>query len=139
MPLVIDASLAAAWCYPDERCDATDDVLDDARNTVVVVPPHFHVEVANALWVGLRSARLDPELMDAFVEALAELDIQVDTGPGTARIGDVARGALKHKITAYDDAYLELAHTLRCPLGTRDKELARAARRAGVAIVGMDA
>jgi predicted nucleic acid-binding protein len=139
MPLVVDASIVLAWCYPDERSDATDAVLADARAATVVVPPHFPAEVANALWVGLRGERLEAELMDAFVEALAALDIQVDAGPDIARLGDVAKGALKHKLTAYDSAYLELAHTLHCPLGTRDKELARAARRLGVPVVGMDA
>ncbi|MDB5071859.1 MAG: hypothetical protein JWM87_2970 [Candidatus Eremiobacteraeota bacterium] len=139
MPLVVDASMALAWCYPDERSEATDAVLDDARAATVVVPPHFPAEVANALWAGLRSERLEEELMDAFVEALAALDIQVDAGPDIARLGDVAKGALKNKLTAYDNAYLELAHMLRCPLGTLDKELARAARHVGIPVVGLDA
>jgi predicted nucleic acid-binding protein len=39
-----------------------------------------------------------------------------------------------HDLTPYDAMYLELALQWRCPLATRDAELASAARRAGVTV-----
>ena len=138
MPLVVDASLVLSWCYPDERSDATEAALERARRTAVSVPPHFHLELANGLWAGLRSKRLDEELLDAFVDALAELDIRAAAVPEMTQLGALAKRAAERGLTAYDEAYLELAHQTRCALGTLDAELARAARALGVPVIGIE-
>ncbi len=44
--------------------------------------------------------------------------------------------AVRHAISSYDAAYLELALRKRAPLATLDAGLARAARDAGVALIG---
>ena len=43
--------------------------------------------------------------------------------------------AVKHALTLYDAAYLELALRLRLPLATFDKALCRAAEAEGVRLV----
>jgi predicted nucleic acid-binding protein len=44
--------------------------------------------------------------------------------------------AVHHAITSYDAAYLELALRKKAPLATLDAGLARAARAAGVELIG---
>ena len=57
-----------------------------------------------------------------------------DCGPGDdAEIVDLA---IKHDLTAYDAAYLDLALRERLPLATLDKKLAVAARGEGVVVLG---
>ena len=41
MAIVVDASIAAAWCFPDERADAAERVLDDLPRLGGVVPAVF--------------------------------------------------------------------------------------------------
>jgi predicted nucleic acid-binding protein len=43
--------------------------------------------------------------------------------------------ARKYRLSSYDAAYLELAIRLGAELATNDAELARAARKAGVAVI----
>ena len=44
--------------------------------------------------------------------------------------------ARRHRLTVYDAAYLELAVRERLDLATLDENLAEAARREGVAVIG---
>jgi len=57
-----------------------------------------------------------------------------DRGPGDdAAIVDLA---MKHDLTAYDAAYLDLALRERLPLATLDRKLAAAARAENVPVLG---
>ena len=52
--IVIDASVALAWCFPDEASDYADSVLLAIENQTVIVPAIWPVEITNALLVGER-------------------------------------------------------------------------------------
>lgn len=58
--IVVDASIAIAWCVESESTDATVALLDRLRADEGVVPPVWPLEVANALLVGRRRGRLSP-------------------------------------------------------------------------------
>lgn len=49
MTLVIDASIALAWCFEDEASPATDAIADEVRTSGALVPSLFHLEVGNIL------------------------------------------------------------------------------------------
>ncbi len=55
--LVIDSSIAIAWCYPDEKDAYSQSVLDALVSEPAFVPELWHLEVANILVVGERRKR----------------------------------------------------------------------------------
>ena len=98
------------------------------RGAMLLVPPHFRPEVANAL---LRSARLSRDDVLVRIPKLAALDLEVaDRGwSGLERSIDLAD---RHGLTVYDAVYLELAIDVDGELATLDRELAAAATAEGV-------
>jgi hypothetical protein len=55
--LIIDSSVALAWCFPDEQDGYSQAVLDALASERAFVPELWHLEVANALLVGERRKR----------------------------------------------------------------------------------
>jgi predicted nucleic acid-binding protein len=71
LSLVIDASVALAWIFGDERHDAAWQVLERLREGPAWVPAHFHLEVGNGLLTVLRRSRLTTDQARTAVVALA--------------------------------------------------------------------
>ena len=69
--------------------------------------------------------------MTTWLNELSTFDIQIGYAPPTVIWGDVLRLARKHKLTAYDAAYLELALRRNLPLATLDKQLLTALHASG--------
>jgi predicted nucleic acid-binding protein len=46
---VVDASIAPAWCFPDESSDYTENVLIALGGKTILVPAIWSLEVANAV------------------------------------------------------------------------------------------
>ncbi|WP_311196909.1 type II toxin-antitoxin system VapC family toxin [Rugamonas apoptosis] len=137
MILVLDASMALAWMF--ERADAVQrDCADRAvlalTSVAGLVPPLWHVEVANALLVGERRRVITPAQSQQFLSRLDQLPITVDSAlPGSRR--DAVMGiARQYGLSAYDACYLDLAVRTMATLATFDNKLADAARNAGVAL-----
>jgi predicted nucleic acid-binding protein len=129
---VVDASAAAAWLMPDEAAPpGLVQALEAAGQ--LAAPWHFWIELRNILLVGERRGRLPRGTADAFLEAVDDLGIALDTAAASGRVLELAR---RHALTAYDALYLELALRRRLPLATLDTALAAAARAEGVAGVG---
>src|SRR5262249_32482851 len=55
--LVLDSSVAAAWCFPDEQDAYSQSVLDALADQTAIVPYLWHLEVANILIMGERRKR----------------------------------------------------------------------------------
>jgi predicted nucleic acid-binding protein len=134
MRFVLDASIAASWCFDDENervADIAFDLLE--AGSVAIAPLQFWFEVRNVVLVGLQRNRLTP---DGMVSALARIDsatVAFDPLPDSARIVILAR---RHRLTFYDAAYLELAQREDIALATLDQALARAATAEGVPLIG---
>ncbi|MEO8715946.1 MAG: type II toxin-antitoxin system VapC family toxin [Acetobacteraceae bacterium] len=99
------------------------------------VPAHWHLEVGNTVLVHTRRARLLPADADRTIDALRSLPVTVDAETGSQALNATFLMAVKHALTLYDAAYLELALRLHLPLATFDKTLRRAADSAGVPLV----
>lgn len=132
MSLVLDASAAAGLLMPDEAAPAGLVHTVGAAGSLCA-PWLFWVELRNILIVGERRGRLAEGTAEAFLEAVDALGIAFDTGPSGARVLDLAR---RHRLSAYDALYLELALRRQLPLATLDAALAGAARAEEVRVLG---
>ncbi len=132
--IVIDASVALAWCFPDEASDYADGVLVALDGRTAMVPAVWPVEVANALLVGERRKRIRQPEVRRFVELLKGLSILEDGQPFADTVSNILPLAREHDLSAYDAAYLDVAVRHGAPLATLDKALQKAGRAAGVKI-----
>ena len=69
---------------------------------------------------------------EVFIGMLQRLDISVDPATPAHALAATLQLARRHKLSAYDAAYLELALRTGLPLATLDEKLLKAARKAGV-------
>ena len=128
MAFVLDASVALAWCFPDESSGYAASILDRFREEAAMGPAIWPQEVANALVVGMQRRCITGEQIDIAVGLLKELPIEIDQ-PVLARTLDAAiRLAVEYNLSVYDASYLELAQRLKRPLATADGRLSQAAR-----------
>ncbi len=98
-----------------------------------VVPALFRWEIQNVLLMAERSERLSNDQVAAALQALDELDCEVDRFIAGSPMATGLDLAARFSLSAYDAAYLELAVRRKLPLMTRDANLARAAAALGLA------
>jgi predicted nucleic acid-binding protein len=91
------------------------------------VPSLWHLEVANVLEMSVRRKRHDARFRDATLADLAQLPIQVDAETHRRAWDTTLQLAVRHRLTLYDAAYLELALRSDLPLATLDEDLRKAA------------
>ena len=98
-----------------------------ALQTLSAQPVHApHLVDAEVLSVLRRlnlAGRLDQQLAEAMIEALAQLGIRRHGGTGLL----LRIWGLRGNLTAFDASYVALAESLACPLLSADRRLARAA------------
>ncbi len=63
---------------------------------------------------------------------LQGVDIGSDSATFSRALSDTLQVARRHRLSAYDASYLELAMREGLPLATLDEDLQKAARKAGV-------
>ncbi len=131
MTLVLDASVAASWCLPDESSAQAERALDRLRDEGAITPAHWWFEVRNVLLVAERRRRIEPRQTRRFLVLLSDLDIAVDRSPDDQAIFELARA---HGLSFYDAAYLELA-VRQGEIATLDNALARASDKEQVRVL----
>lgn len=132
---VLDASVAAAWCFEDETSSFTEGVLDDVVRHGALVPALWTFEMANVLAMAERRGRIDEARVSKFLSALLALPLHVDRTEPSSLMPALVRVARAQQLSAYDAAYLELAMRTGSPLATQDASLRSAAERVGVPLV----
>lgn len=132
MTLVLDASVAIAWCFADEATDTLVALRNRVAGEGAVVPALWPLEVANALLIAIRRGRLPPAARDALLQKLDRMEIQQDAEKGRQAWSGTIRLADLHRLTACGASYLELALRRRLPLATLDAALTRAAQAEGL-------
>jgi predicted nucleic acid-binding protein len=131
-PVVVDASLAAAWVLEERWSSAAD--RHAARWTeegrTLIAPFLIVQEITNALYKRVRRGEL--RLNDALeaLDIIGAFGIELREGPGLAPLA-LALAQELDRPAAYDCYYLALADTNECDLWTADRPFYLAARRSG--------
>ncbi|MGH9759759.1 MAG: type II toxin-antitoxin system VapC family toxin [Blastocatellia bacterium] len=134
---VLDASVALAWfvdkTMPSLAVRARQLLLTGA---VAVVPPLWHLEMANGLSVAERRRILSAQ--DA-ADSLTHLEQLLSRGIESNMDFVPARQAFAtaqaYHLSAYDSVYLNLARQQKIPLATLDRQLSAAALQAHVELL----
>jgi len=135
-PVVLDASITMAWCFPDEATPFTEELLNwCSAGTHIYVASIWPLEVTNVLLNAQRRGRVTQQQIEEFVRLLLVLPIRVETVFLEQAFHDTRQLAQAHKLTSYDAAYLELAMRRHLPLATLDLDLQNAAVATGIRLI----
>ncbi|MBX9596926.1 MAG: type II toxin-antitoxin system VapC family toxin [Roseomonas sp.] len=138
MSLVVDASIAIAWCVEAEQTPAIMALLDRVGEEGAEAPALWPLEAANTLVMLSRRKRLSAEQRDDQIAFLRDLPVALDDATATQAWGATAILAERHRLSVHDAAYLELALRRDLPLATLDEGLRKAAVQAGVSVVPLE-
>jgi predicted nucleic acid-binding protein len=133
---ILDCSVAMAWCFLDEATPTTVELFHRTMNESALVPSLWYLEVTNTLTLSERKARLNSTQVGEFISLIHSFDIEVefqDTEQVFSRLVPLCR---THGLTSYDALYLDLAMRRQLPLATLDEQLRKAAKKAGVKVLG---
>ncbi|MEX2546555.1 MAG: type II toxin-antitoxin system VapC family toxin [Chloroflexota bacterium] len=133
--IVIDASVALAWCLKDEASDFADGVLERVIADGASAPSHWPIEMANGIRSAERQGRIDIDEVADVSQMLDQLGIEVVPVELTTALWSVLDVARTHELSAYDAAYLSLARFRGVALATLDDRLRKACKSAGVQLV----
>lgn len=135
MSLVIDASMAVAWLFSDERSQVPQTVLRRVAAEGALVPSLWRLEIANVLRNAVRRKRCDSGYATRCLQRLGRLPIIVDPETDTQAWDSTRQLSTEHDLSVYDAAYLELAIRRRRPLATCDAALMEAGRKTGLDVL----
>lgn len=134
---VLDASATIAALVPDENAPELALLLETAILEGAEAPALWPFECENVLVQKAKRGQISEAARRAISQTLQLLNITLDAEnimPNCAAAADLA---LKHALSVYDAAYLELALRRRLPLATLDKKLASAAKAENIKILGL--
>jgi predicted nucleic acid-binding protein len=132
---VLDPSAALAWCFRDEATERSEQLLSRAdAGELLSVTAHWPLEILNALTRAARRGRAEEQDSTAFLASLLSYRIEVVTFTLEDQWAEALPLIMKHRLSAYDAAYLALARRLDVSLATFDAQLTLAARAEGVSL-----
>lgn len=76
---IIDASVASAWCFPDEQTDYTKAVFQAISSSAIDAraPQLWAYEIRNSVLMGLRRKRISRADAEEFLLSLNDLNIGI--------------------------------------------------------------
>lgn len=132
MPFILDNSVAAAWLFDQQATPYGDAVALALQRDRAHAPALWELELTNVLRTACIRGRLQAQRAQAMLEQVLALPITIDRE--AVRPSEVLALALRHGLSSYDAAYLELALRLQLPIATQDDALAAAAVACGVGL-----
>lgn len=133
--LVLDCSVALAWCFRDEQSPAVIKIAHDIASHGAVVPSLWRLEIANGLQTAVRRGRIERAMRDQLLDLFAAYPLTVDSMINDFAWSSTLALSDKYSLSVYDAAYLELALRRGLPLASLDRALCQAAQAAGVPLV----
>jgi predicted nucleic acid-binding protein len=135
---VLDASVALSWLLEDagagqSYADAVFDVLK-FPGAQALVPVTWGLEIANVIAKTEAQGILLANRTQGFLATVDAAPIVCDTQTYAAVFSDTLQLSRRFQLSSYDASYLELALRSALPLSTLDKDLRKAATRAGVKV-----
>ena len=132
--LVLDCSALLAWLFPDEGDPYGMALIEVMRESTAYVPSIWWLEVANAVLVAERKARLTQSDSVELMRIVDSLSIVQDTEQPEDWVHRVMMLGRVYGLSAYDACYLELAIRRGLPVATLDRALMNAAAAAGATV-----
>lgn len=134
MPFVLDNSVVTGWYIESQANAYTESVATRLETDRALVPALWQLEFANVLKTACTRGTMTVETARLITDTMGALPIEVDTGlaPGARQLFELA---MRHQLSSYDAAYLELALRHGIPMATQDARLREAAVAAGVPLV----
>ena len=130
MAVVVDASVAAAWCFRDEEGSTEADAAIARLSTETgIVPGLFWYEMRHVLVVAERRGRIESTEVENHLYRLRTLPLITDNNQSDTDTVVLAR---RHGLSGYDAAYLETAKRRGATLTTLDRALATASTQEGL-------
>ena len=133
MTMVLDASTAASWNYPDEIDDRAAGLRQRVESQGAVVPSLWPQELANSMRNGIRRGRTTRDIAYTFLGLVQSMPIEIDANVLKADAYFWLSETLK--VTPYDAAYLYLAIERELPIATKDQEMIAAAEWLGIEVL----
>ena len=78
MAFVLDVSVVAGWIFEDQSSEYTDAIAESLRRDEALVPPIWHLELANLLRTARRRGRIEVAEAQAALAAIRSLPIRLD-------------------------------------------------------------
>lgn len=133
---ILDSSVALAWCFEDEKMEATTALYDAVdSNSTLFVPSLWLLEITNTFALSVKRGRVSDDDVAGYLDALADLPISFDPLDAKRTFSTILPLAQRHDLTTYDATYLDLAIRKAIPLATLDKALQRAAAAEGIEVL----
>lgn len=135
MTFVLDNSVTMRWFFGDgkpQELTYSENILDAFTESTACVPVTWSLEVCNVIARAEARKLVTQARSDVFLGLLKGLNIEVDYATSPQALSDTLYLARHYGLSAYDSSYLELALRNGLPLATLDKNLKRAATKAGV-------
>ena len=129
---VLDNSVVTGWYLEDQATDYSEAIATRLETERAVVPALWQLEFANVLKTACTRGKLEIETARQIIDAIGALPIETDRDtPGPRQLFELA---MRHNLSSFDAAYLELALRRGLPIACRDEKLQEAARAAGVTV-----
>jgi predicted nucleic acid-binding protein len=135
---VLDASLATACFFADERDAFADAVRSTLSKVGAAVPRLWLYEMSNVLHSAVLRGRIVEADANAIVDGLRELPLTMIEQTDDEILSDVRKIADSLSISSYDAAYLHLCLSLDLPLGTLDGAGRRTGLKQAAAKLGIE-
>jgi predicted nucleic acid-binding protein len=134
--LVLDCSVAMAWCFADEATKKTEQILERLVEETALVPALWPLEVVNVLTVAERRKRITRTKSAEFLALLETFDFEVDHESAGRAFSHFPPLCREYGLTSYDATYLDLAIRRNLPLATLDNVLRRGAKTLKIELLG---
>ena len=130
--VVVDASVAFKWIFPEEHSGEARSLLNQWINnhTTILVPAWFMFEIVNILYKHIRRNALTLQAAFLLIEEMQNIGIQIpeyDQGLHNRALELTIEFRLN---AAYDAHYMALAERMNCDLWTADERLWNSVRTA---------
>lgn len=134
MPFVLDNSVVTGWYIRSQATAYTEAIATRLETDRALVPALRQLEFANVLKTACTRGSMSIDTARRISDTVGDLPIEVDTGPapGPRQLLELA---VRHQLSSYDAAYLELAMRHGLPIATQDVKLREAAVAAGVTLI----
>lgn len=133
---VVDCSVAMAWCFLDEATLETKKLFSRAASECILVPSWWYLETTNTLALAERKARITQREVAEFILLVQSFNLDIDHFDPERSFDDLLPICRTYQLTSYDAVYLDLAMRRQLPLATLDESLRKAAKKAGVKVLG---